>query len=58
MSGKIPSFNRLFKSVLRENDIGVEISEINFPGFQQYEEKDCFIALNILSTYRGELLIF
>ena len=57
MSGKMPSLNRLLKRVLRENDIGVEISEINFPGIPQYEEQDYLIALIILATSRGEVLI-
>ena len=53
----MPSLNKLLNSVLREKDIGVEISEINFPGIPQYEEQDCLMPLIILATSRGEVLI-
>ena len=52
------SFSKwIVESVLREKDIGVEISEINLPGIPQYEEQDCFTTLIIWATSMGEVLI-
>ena len=53
-----PNFvNKLLNSVLKENEIGVEIRDINFPGIPQYEELDCFRAFMILAVSRGDVLI-